>query len=544
MGNDDTGSPDGAPHRLTRRRFLARGAQGAVVLSGVGGLVSRAADDIAGAGIEANPVRGGILTVGMITAGNSETVNPAKSVNVSDLLRIAQLYDQLFTVGPDVKTLVPRLALSAEPNKNATKWTLKLRDGVVWHDGKPFTADDVVWTIKAWADPTSFAHGQVAGLVDFKNVRKRGRLVVEIPLHRPAGQFPSVLTFNQQVILPHGATASQLNAHPIGTGPFKFSSFHPGQQSIFLTNPHYWDHGKPYVDKLIVNSVFSDENARLNALLSGAINVAPILPPLIAKQIQSSHKAVLLRSPSVVQYWFLMRVDKGPFADVRVRQAMKLIADRPALINGALAGFGTVANDLIGIETQYYASNFPQRKQDIDRAKSFLKSAGQENFSFVLPTCNALPGFIPSATLFAQQAAKAGVKVKVQVVSANTYYTPAGGFLKRPIGLDIGASFQSLTETYRTFFTPGAPFNETWWGHQRGGTAKWRLINEAIAATNPVKARELWQEVQLQQYNEGGVLGWANQDDLAAVARNVHGVRTSLAGYLDYFRLNDAWISK
>jgi ABC-type transport system substrate-binding protein len=135
------------------------------------------------------------------------------------------------------------------------------------------------------------------------------------------------------------------------------------------------------------------------------------------------------------------------------------------------------------------------------------------------------------------------VKVKVQVVSPSTYYTPAGGFLKRPIGLDIGAPFQSLTEVYRTFFTPGAPFNETWWGHQKGGRAAWRLLDQAISATDPAKAKQLWGEVQQQQYDSGGVLGWSNGDDLVAVRPNVRGVKTSLAGYMDYFRLQNAWLA-
>jgi peptide/nickel transport system substrate-binding protein len=541
---DERSASSESAHRFSRRRLLVGGIQGAVAIGAAGPLASRAMAQAAQvASAVAVPRRGGTLTIGMVTAGNAETLNPAKSVNLSDLLRIALLYDQLFTVGPDVKTLVPRLALSAEPNRKATMWTLHLRDSVVWHDGKPFGADDVVWTIKAWADPTSNAHGQVAGLVDFAKVRKRGRLIVEVPLVRAAGQFPSVLTFNQQVILQNGTRPSTINTHPVGTGPFAFTSFSPGQQSVFARNRHYWEHGKPYVDKVVVNSVFTDENARLNALLSGQINVAPFLPPLLAKRLQSSKQARLLRSPSVVQYWFLMRVDQGPFADPRVRRAMKLIADRPALIDGALAGFGTVANDLIGVGTDYYASSLPQRHQDIDQAKSLLKKAGRDGFSFVLPTANALPGFNPSATLFAQQAAKAGVKVQVQVVSPNTYYTPSGGFLRRPIGLDLGAPFQSLTEVYRTFFTPGAPFNETHWGHQRNGAAAWKLIDDAISATAPAKAKDLWGEVQRQQYDDGGVIAWANADDLVAVAQNVRGVTVGREGYLNYFRLNDVWIT-
>jgi peptide/nickel transport system substrate-binding protein len=545
---EDRGGADRSATEITRRRFISVGAQGALVLGGAG-LLNACGGSTSSSSTATNsgggkPVRGGTLTVGMITAGSAETLNPAKSVNNSDLLRIAQLYDNLFTVGPDVETLVPALALSAEPNSDASVWTLKLRPNVKWHDGKPFTADDVVYTLRSWANPNSNAHGQVANLVKFNAVRKVDPLTVEVPLERSAGQFPSVLTFNQQCVIQNGTTTAQINSNPVGTGPFKFVSFTPGQQSVFARNPDYWQEGKPYVDKLVVNSSFGDENARKNALLSGAINVSPILPPLVAKSLESSTDATLLRSPSVVQYWFLMRVDQGPFADPRVRQAMKLIADRQALINGALAGFGTVANDLLGVETQYYASDLPQRKQDIEQAKSLLKQAGMEDFSFNLPTCNALPGFNPSATLFAQQAAQAGVKVNVQVVSADTYYTPSGGFLKRPIGLDYGAPFQSLTEVYRTFLTASAPFNETWWGHQQGGAAKWKLIDEAISAVDTSKAKELWHEVQRQQYDEGGILGWTNSDDLAAVRKNVHGVSVGREGYMNYYRLLNGWLAQ
>src|SRR5579871_6998082 len=398
--------------RLTRRSVMARGAQAALAFAGASLLGS---EGVALAASSTKPVRGGTFTVGMLTAGPAETVNPAAAVNLSDLLRIGQLYDLLFTIAPDNKTLVPQLALSAEPNKNATVWTIQLRKGVRWHDGSPFSADDVIWTLKAWADPTSHANGAVLGLVDFNSIRKRGPLTVEVPLLRPTGQFPSTLTLNQQVMLKAGTTKAQLNTRPVGTGPFAFQSFTPGQQSVFVANRHYWQPGLPYVDKLVVNSSFAAETARLDALLSGAINISPFLPPLVAKQIAASSGATLLRSPSTVQYWFLMRVDRGPFADVRVRQAMKLIADRPALVAGALAGYGTVANDLIGVDTQYYASDLPQRHQDIEQAKSLLKAAGKEGFAFTLPTCDALPGFNPSATLFAQQAAAAGVKVNVQV---------------------------------------------------------------------------------------------------------------------------------
>lgn len=527
---------------LSRRQFLQAGAAGALAIGGsrwVRPNVLTSAEKISKA---PKPVRGGTMTVGMITGGTAETVDPGLVIANVDILRVRQLYETLFNPSTNIKTLVPRLALSADPNKDATVWTIQLRDGVVWHDGKPFTADDLMWTIAAWGSVDNYANAIFAGIVDFKSVRKRGPLTVEIPLLTPVGQFPSLLSFDTPYVIQNGATPQQLRTHPIGTGPFKFESFQPGTQSIFTRNPHYWESGnKPYVDKLIINSTFTDENARLNALLGGEIDVSSIIPPLIAKTQQSSHQIQLLTSHSSLGYAIWMRVDKGPFTDVRVRQALKMIADRPALVEGALAGFGTVGNDLQGVGCAYYL-DLPPLPYDIDKAKSLLKSAGQEGLSFSLPTSNAVPGFVEAATLYAEQAAAAGVKVSVDQIPAATYYTSASGFLTRPICLDSGYGFQSLTELFQTTFTKTAPYNETHWCSQKGGTADNALIGEAIAALEPTRAAELWREVQLQQYNGGGGISYANADYVDACANNVHGLTTTPAGNLNGGRLLDGWI--
>ena len=149
---------------------------------------------------------------------------------------------------------------------------------------------------------------------------------------------------------------------------------------------------------------------------------------------------------------------------------MKLIADRPALIAGALGGYGTVANDLRAI-----CSTTPRTcrsaRQDIEQAKSLLKQAGHANLSLVLPTSEAEPGFNEACTLFAEQAKAAGVKIAVQQTTPATYYTASGGFLTRPFGIDAGAPFQSLTSVYDSWYTATSPYNETHWGQQAGGAA-------------------------------------------------------------------------
>jgi peptide/nickel transport system substrate-binding protein len=528
---------------ISRRQLVVGGAAGALALSGIACGSSSSGSSSSTTSASGKPVKGGTFTVGMITGGPSETLNPGIAIALVDTLRCHQLYDTLFNPGADIHTLVPRLAVSAEPNKDATVWTLQLRSGVQWHDGKPFGADDIVYNFKLWGESSNYNNALFAGTVDFKGVKSRGPLTVEVPLLKPVAQFPSILSFQEPFIVQNGSTNASLRKHPIGTGPFMFQSFEPGKQSVFVRNPHYWEGGgKPYVDTVVIISSFSDENARLNALHSGQINVSSWVPPNVAAAQKSNSKIKMLQSHSPDPYVIFMRVDKGPFADVRVRQALKALTDREALVKDALVGFGQPGNDLVGVGTQYYL-DLPTPPPDVEKAKSLLKAAGQENLSFTLPTSNAVPGFVEAATLYAQQASKAGVTVNVKNIPAATYYTSAAGFLTRPICMDNGTTYQSLTLLFQTWYSKGAPYNETWWGHQAGGAAAEKLIDEAIGALDQSKAQDLWHEAQTQQHSAGGTLVYATADYIDAVAPNVQGLKTTPAGNLNLGRLLDGWIT-
>ncbi len=488
-------------------------------------------------------MHGGTFTVGMITGGTAETLNPGLAIAVVDTFRCEQLYNLLFDVGPDVKTLIPRLATGAEANKDATVWTFHLRPGVEWHDGKSFGSDDIVYNFQLWGRSSNYNNALFSSIVDFKGVRQRDPLTVEVPMLRPVAQFPSILSFSEPFIVQSGATDASFHTNPIGTGPFKFKSFEPGTQSVFVRNPNYWeDGGKPYVDRVVINSSFTDDNVRANALLGGQVNILSVVAPRVASAQRSNPNIKLLYSHSPNPYVILMRVDKGPFADVRVRQALKLIADRPALVRQALDGWAVPANDLIGVGAKYYL-DLPVPQQDIEKAKSLLKAAGQPNLSFSLPTSNALPGFIEAATIYAQQCSQAGVKVTVNTIPTSTYYTSAAGFLTRPICLDSGTTYQSLTALYQSWYATIAPYNETWWGHQRDGAAAERLINDAMGELDPSRAAELWREVQMQQYTDGGTLAFANVNYIDAIAPNIHGLSTTPARNLNNGRLLEGWIS-
>ena len=542
---------DGTDGGLTRRGALTGAAQLGVALTGVG-LLAGCGDSSSPSstgGTDAlpggTPVRGGTFTVGVISGGQEENLFPGTAVGTPDFVRNYNLYNLLFYLGKNISPLEPGLALSAEPNADATVWTFKLRDGVLWHDGKPFTADDVVYNFKAlWSDPAAnYASGFLTGLVDFNGVRKVDKLTVEVPLKSAAAEFPTIFSYFDFPVVQNGATPASTAKNPVGTGPFKYVSFTPGSESVFEANKDYWESGKPYVDKLVVKSSFTDNSSIFNALLSGKINLFPSLPLATARQQLTSKQVQILVSPVAAQtYMFAMRVDKGQFADNRVREAFKLLVDRQAIINGAWSGFGTVAYDLIAPGTQYYASNL-KRTQDVEKAKSLFKAAGVLGDTFSLPTTNFLPGMVESATILAQQAAAAGVKVVVNKSSAATYFTPAGGFLTRDFGQEVNQPVGSLLAGYRSELTIGSPYPDTHWGEQPGGAAAEKLISDAIAATDSATAEKLWGQAQSQQFNQGGYLAWGNLPYIDAAAKNVRGLTAGSGFSYNNWRLCDGWLA-
>ena len=124
-----------------------------------------------------------------------------------------------------------------------------------------------------------------------------------------------------------------------------YESFTPGQQSVFKKFPNYWQSGRPYVDQLTIID-FTDDTARVNALLGGQVDAIDNLPTGQIAQVQGNSQLKVLISHTGQWQPFTMRVDQAPFNDVRVRQAMRLIVDRPQMVEQVLSGQGRIANDM------------------------------------------------------------------------------------------------------------------------------------------------------------------------------------------------------
>jgi peptide/nickel transport system substrate-binding protein len=292
----------------------------------------------------ATPKRGGTLKIGVIGNGTSETFNPAVFNSPIDFLHGISTFDPLVRFGPNFD-FQPGLAVRWVPNKTATAWEIHLRQGVKWHDGKPFTADDVIYSLRQMGSTSHFGHFAVAA-VDLKGLQKKGNYIVHMPMTSPRGVVVPLFSFVNTMIVQNGAKNF---TKPIGTGPFMLQSFTPGQQSTAKANPDYWDHGKPYVDELQITSI-SDPSTSTDAIESGQFDAAyPVIFPLAAAKQKSpgSGNWNLVVQKGGFHQTIYMRADQAPFNDARVRLAMKLIPEREKMIDTVLSGFGEVGNDLI-----------------------------------------------------------------------------------------------------------------------------------------------------------------------------------------------------
>lgn len=533
---------------LNRRRFIAvAGAAGlASMLAACGGSGSSSSSSSAGSTATdgasettgpattsaATPKTGGRLRIAHVGGGDAETFDPARGSNFIDASRYYNVYDPLTRVNSDFTT-APGLALEWTPNTDSTEWTVQLRPDVTWHDGSPFTAKDVIYTLRSMGKKGHVSAASVANvrLADMKAVDD---LTLVIPLKSSNARLIDSFLQQNTVVIKDGTTDF---SKPVGTGPFMFKEFTPGKSSLCVKNPNYWEEGKPYVDEWEDISI-DDPAARLKALQGGEVDMISQLGFVEAKTEEQKGEIQVIAAPSPAVQVFIMATDKPPFDNVKVRQAFRMACDRQALIDVALAGYGTPANDLPGAKLPFFL-DVPVPEPDIEGAKALLAEAGVSNLEVTLQTSDVVPGFIEAATLFAEQLKAIGVTAKIKKEDAGAYFDTERIYTK----MDFCQSFWTLSSIglwYEQALLSDAVWNET---HFRD-KAYDDLIRKAQGAPTEAEAAELWKQVQQRQLDEGGYIVWTNQSLVDAAANYVKGVVPSSFFNLGGWNYRDVWLDQ
>jgi peptide/nickel transport system substrate-binding protein len=464
--------------------------------------------------------RGGNLKVGLTGGGPTDTVDPHKGLTYLDSSRLQSLYSPLVQLDANAQLEYMLADSIAATNSTFTEWEIKLKPGITFHSGKPLTADDVVFTFQRIIT-NKFSGSLPLGPVDIKNTKAVDAHTVVVKMTSPYSSFVEQLaaTWVYLYIAPVGFTGK---APWDGTGPFVFKSFTPGTQSVFTRNPHYWRTGLPYADTLTIVD-FTDTASLANALTTGVVQGAGTLdgPQVAVLANASGVTAVVSKAGGIVP--FTMRVDQPPFHDVRVRQAMRLLIDRKQLIDSALDGYGTVASDVFSPFDPDFDSAL-MRHTDVAQAKSLLKQAGQAGLSVTLTTSPIATGTVAMATVLAQQAKVAGVKIKINNVPSGTFFGP--NYLKWDFAQDYYNYYPYLPQVAESMLA-ASPFNETHTDNA-GYTSLYNQANAAASGSSLQK--ELLYKMQEFDFNEGGYIVPAFVDSLDAYSDKIKGYTAARIG--------------
>jgi peptide/nickel transport system substrate-binding protein len=214
-----------------------------------------------------------------------------------------------------------------------------------------------------------------------------------------------------------------------------------------------------------------------------------------------------------------MRIDQAPFNDVNVRQALRLLVDRQQLINSALDGLGVVASDVFspydpGFDTSLH------RQQDIPQAKSLLKKAGMENMTVTLTTSAVATGMVAMATVLAEQAAAAGVTIKIHQVDSGTFF--GANYLSWTFSQDYYSYALYLNQVAQSFLGSSSPFNET---HSNNPHYE-SLYAQANATANPSTRQQIEHEMQQFDFSQGPYIIPTFMDTLDAYSDKIAGYAT------------------
>lgn len=393
--------------------------------------------------------------------------------------------------------VLPDLATSWEASEDLQTWTFHLRPDVKFHNGKPFDASDVLFTYKRILDK------EVASVlrVNFSivsNIEAVDPLTVRFTLSMPYADLPAAVAGYQAMIVSESVMET-LTTRPIGTGPFRFVEYRPGDQMVVERNPDYFLPGVPTIDRAILR-IIPEFTTAVAALESGAVDVVYDLPP---EQVDKLKRSTVARVEEVqTGRWqgIIWNCEMKPFDDPRVRRAFNKLVDKPVLTEIAMFGHGTPTLTPIPPFHPYFRNDIAITGADIPGAKKLLAEAGiQEGFTIEMYVPGANPPRERLATAFRDNAKQAGVNVQLRVVPADKFFAEMEG--KVPFSADgfYGRATPDLM-VYPWYHSTGS-WNNTLWHYHNPEVDK--VLDAARATTSTTKQAELYGRFQEMVLDDG-----------------------------------------
>ena len=408
----------------------------------------------------------------------------------------------------------PELATSWSSNADATEWTLKLQTGVKFHDGSDFDAADVKYSLERIKDPALESPvASVLGMID--RVEVVDPSTAKIVLSSAHAGLPVLLLDYRVRMVPEGSGPT-LQEKPVGTGPFKVESFDAEGQTVLVANENYWE-GRPKLDKVQFTAI-PDSEARNQAMLAGELNYNSLTLEQLP-QYKDNPKFTVQDFPAGGWFGIVFRTDTAPYNDARVRKAVRIAVDRQEMMK-LMVGEG---NGTVGCDQPVRADDPFRAKldcpQDVEGAKKLLAEAGYaDGIDIEVHTADLEPGMVRFVEVYQQQAAKAGIRVKLTLTPSDGYWDDV--WMKMPACMTSWGerpADQILNEAYRT----GSSWNESYFASADYD----KLLDKARSSLDMEEARTSYVEAQRILFEQGGTFIPYQENGRRVLTADVTGIK-------------------
>ncbi len=504
---------------------------------------------------EPAPLADGII---YCSEGNPASFNPQLVTSGTTVdATAAQLYDRLIDYDAEQQKFVPALAKRWETLDNGTRYRFHLREGVKFHTTNYFqpsrelTADDVQFSFNRWLDETSLYH-QVGGSYPFfratgldqliNKVVKIDKMTVDIVLNNADSSFLANLATDFAIILSAEYAQQlliddrpgQIDALPIGTGPYRFESYRKDVLIRYSRHPGYWREG-PGIEHLVY-SITPNANKRMLKLVTGECDIIPY--PLVS-ELQALNREQLIVTDEVspnVSFW-AFNTEKAPFDDPRVRQALSHAINREAIIQTIYYGNAELAQSILPPTSWAYDDSGIQYQYDPEKAKRLLAEAGHSNLNINIWAMPVQRVYNPNARRMAElmqsDLAQIGVSASIVSYEWNTFRRR----LSRGEHDTVLIGWYADNADPDNFFRPLLSCAAVATG---GNRANWchpgfdQLLYSAIAATVPEERKALYQSAQHLLNQQQPLLPIAHSKRFQAQQKNISGVELPPYGGINF----------
>ena len=528
----------------------------ALALLAIGSASVGQARHLAGPNAALAPKPGGTLTIGL--SAGFDPLDPATTSNTLARLTMKFIYDTLLFRNPNNGEIVPGLARSYSVSKNGKLIKLRLRSGVTFHDGTPFTAQSVIFSIKRILNRETKSPHRASIVGPVRRVWAPNQRTVKILMNYPFAPFLDTLTQVGFAPVSPAAVAkwgSNFSQHPVGTGPFMVESVTPGDRVVMVRNPKYkWApafekrNGNAYLARVIVR-VVPEDATRMALGRSGDIDLvyAPIFSQLAS--LRGNSQFVVRRAPrSGVPRSFIFNTARWPFDDVRVRRAVALAFNKRQILDSAYGGNGSVAADILtpGLFGYSKAAAKLAPTYNPARARQLLQQAGWTQGSdgiltkggqkFAITYGTSTPGtsFQITSQIVQQNLKDIGIDANIQSEAVAAYLEDIRAGKWQLADFLFAASDPDVLFTILHSSSIGAA-----WNTARYKNAKMdKLLLQARQALNSKKRAGLYAQIQKQVMTDLPYVPYYNITQPFILNTRIEGLTIDTQGFYDIY---NAW---